>query len=236
MCIAGRVVVAGLTIVCLAIIFVGDAPAALLPITNSSFEDPSVGTGWQNNPAVTGWTKNPASGSTHFMEYNGAVGSGGVGWDGTQHLGIGNYSSGSTEISFWQDTGVAWAAHTEYTMTVSIGNRGGGWSDDPAFFGLSTDSTRANIVGTEGSAWADNDQPEGSWAHYQYFTETGAVAPTGTVHVLVGLIDASGGNRALFDAVTVDAVTTVIPEPSTILIWSLLAGLGLIGWRRRRTK
>jgi hypothetical protein len=32
------------------------------------------------------------------------------------------------------------------------------------------------------------------------------------------------------------AASEVIPEPSTLLIWSLGLLLGLIGWRRRRTK
>ena len=31
-----------------------------------------------------------------------------------------------------------------------------------------------------------------------------------------------------------DLVVTAIPEPSTILTWSLLAALGIFGWRRRK--
>jgi len=44
------------------------------------------------------------------------------------------------------------------------------------------------------------------------------------------------GNNTGLDAVTLNGVvSTIIPEPSTLLIWSLLAGLGLgVGWRRRR--
>jgi hypothetical protein len=41
-------------------------------------------------------------------------------------------------------------------------------------------------------------------------------------------------SRARFMGVILDGTSTVIPEPSTFLIWALLAGLGVgLGWRRR---
>jgi hypothetical protein len=44
----------------------------------------------------------------------------------------------------------------------------------------------------------------------------------------------NANDRARFNALQLVLIPEVIPEPSTLLIWSLLAGLGVgLGWRRR---
>jgi len=50
--------------------------------------------------------------------------------------------------------------------------------------------------------------------------------------ISVALIRVGGNGQGAFDNVRITAVD--IPEPATLLIWLLLAGLGIgAGWRRR---
>jgi len=55
----------------------------------------------------------------------------------------------------------------------------------------------------------------------------------GQINVTVRNIAAGGGYYPL-NAIVLEAVATVIPEPSALLIWSLLAGLAVaVAWRRK---
>jgi hypothetical protein len=80
-----------------------------------------------------------------------------------------------------------------------------------------------------------NNFPTGSTPadFYEFSSEfTSVGGPT----LLEFRISGSGTSRAgiSVDDAFVTGTQTIIPEPSTFIVWSLLGGLGIIGWWRRR--
>lgn len=149
----------------------------------------------------------------------------------------------ATGVYIWQDTGVALAPNTTYTLTIAAGNRGGqtaagnvttyallagantlgvaNFADTAAVIAdtgltLASGSIDANTIGAGGFA----DAPS------LVFT-TGATVPAENVVILLG--DSSPSGRSHFDNIRLDA--TAIPEVSSSLLGAL-AGLVLL--RRRR--
>jgi len=79
------------------------------------------------------------------------------------------------------------------------------------------------------------------WTEAQTFTFVipGSDLPAAAIGQPLSVkIESSGSRGIYFDNVMLTFATTgpdIIPEPSTVLIWSLLAGLGIgVGWRRRK--
>jgi hypothetical protein len=68
-------------------------------------------------------------------------------------------------------------------------------------------------------------------------TQQEIVVPEGATRLFLGYADFNGNNWNNGGSFDVNVAERAIPEPSTLIIWSLLAslGIGLAWWRRRRT-
>jgi hypothetical protein len=92
----------------------------------------------------------------------------------------------------------------------------------PVEVGVSTSATAFGTLvfsGQPGQTWTNFTQTFIAPSNASYLTVRNALTPT---------IYNSVDNFSLV------ASQQVIPEPSTVAIWSLLGGLGIIGWWRRR--
>ena len=66
------------------------------------------------------------------------------------------------------------------------------------------------------------------WAQFHTFFTAGAQSQVGVTDLIV----IRDGNDFVLD----DISLTAVPEPTTIIIWSLLGGLGLVfAWRKRKS-
>ena len=214
------------------------AHAASISINDPSFETNSGGDmnpgGWNNglDPDWTGRDGGNAGGA--FEEYiNGFVG------DGTDHVGM------ATGYYIWQDTGVAIAPNTTYTLTVAAGMRNANFSSagNASTYALLAGGTNlgaasyadtAAVVGDTNLTLASGSVDASTFDASSFsdgaplvFT-TGATVPNENLVILLG--DNSAGGRSHFDNIRLDAVAA-IPEASSVLL-SALAGLFLL--RRRR--
>ena len=214
------------------------AHAASISINDPSFEINSGGDmnpgGWNNglDPDWTGRDGGNAGGA--FEEYiNGFVG------DGTDHVGM------ATGYYIWQDTGVAIAPNTTYTLTVAAGMRNANFSSagnastyallaGGTNLGAASYANTAAVVGDTNLTLASGSVDASTFDASSFsdgaplvFT-TGATVPNENLVILLG--DNSAGGRSHFDIIRLDAVAA-IPEASSVLL-SALAGLFLL--RRRR--
>jgi hypothetical protein len=212
------------------------AHAASITINDPSFEingggDMAVG-GWNNDLAPDWQGRDGQNAGGAFEEYiSGFVA------DGTDHVGL------ATGYYLWQDTGVALAPNTTYTLTIAAGNRNANFSV------AGNQTTYALLAGTAGlgtfantgeviadgvtlaaSAFDASTLAASSYADAPslVFT-TGATVPAENLVVLLG--DNSASGRSHFDNIRLDATASAIPEVSTSLLGAL-AGLVLL--RRRR--
>jgi len=97
------------------------------------------------------------------------------------------------------------------------------WTNDSA----STDSDADNDGYMEWKQAAGTTQATAT-ANANYAAFTGLSGSTVTFRGLTT-------NRSVLSGFQIVAGTGIIPEPSTFLVWSLLAGLGIgVGWRRKR--
>ncbi len=91
---------------------------------------------------------------------------------------------------------------------------------------VSIGQLNSSFPGAESLPFLNDASPVNEWI----FSETQAVAPAGTVsvHFLALVVDFAGGNHPMyFDSVS----ATLIPEPSSLLLFAGLAGAAL--YRRR---
>jgi hypothetical protein len=187
--------------------------AALIPITNASFED-GVGTTTITNPlgnysegSFPGWT---VTGSAGRYDPNGTLSPEAV--DGTFTA----WSNGGTLL---QTLGANLTANTTYTLSLFVGDR-----SDTAFPGFTVDLLAGGSALTGGST-IFSAPANGGWSSYSYtFT---SLVNGGALGIQLG----SNGVQTNFDNVSLTAVAA-IPEPETYAMF--LAGLGLLGFAARK--
>jgi hypothetical protein len=226
-----------LTILTLGLSMIG-AQAASISVADNSFEVNAGGDmnpgGWNNGIGPDWNGRDGSSAGGAFEEYIG-----GFVADGTDHVGMG------TGYYIWQDTGVAIAANTTYTLTVAAGMRNAGFSSagnastyailaGGTNLGAASYADTAAVIGdanltlasgsVDASAFPESSFGDGSPL---VFT-TGASVPNENLVILLG--DNSPGGRSHFDNIRLDAVAAV-PEVSSALLGSLAA---LFLLRRRR--
>lgn len=105
----------------------------------------------------------------------------------------------------------------------------GGWVDPAKVEILSGTSVIA-------TPWAQSGAGHPSYwdGPWEYWSWTSATTQTVTLRYrIANTADSSFDSYALFDA-SEPQPAGVIPEPASLLVWSALAGLGIVGIRRRR--
>ncbi|MCE9547902.1 MAG: PEP-CTERM sorting domain-containing protein [Planctomycetia bacterium] len=134
--------------------------------------------------------------------------------------------------------GLNTVAGTTYTLSVRIGDgidgAGAGSADLILLFNGSPVATAT------GSAPLNSDPSDPFAFTYSFGTlTTSFVALTSGDAITIKLDNLGPANVVWFDAVQLDAEAAPpagVPEPSTFVLSALgLAGLGLVGWRRRRS-
>lgn len=191
------------------------AQAASVAVGNHSFEDPVLAAGGWSDATPPSWNESVLNGANSFTEYiNGFAA------EGTQHQG----TQGAE--SLWQVLGVAWAPNTNYTLTVASGNRAG-FTTAGGITQISLESSNESVGASLASAQVDpaTHSVAGAFADFSLLYSTGAVAPTGTIRIV---LTNAGAGRSHFDNVRLDA--SPIPEPSVLG----LAGLSALALGRRR--
>jgi hypothetical protein len=125
------------------------------------------------------------------------------------------------------------APNTTYTLSVDVGERAdfGNRGYEIAMFAGGTELDR--LTSTDAGA---PSIPVGSFSTIQLVVDANAFPGLLGQPLEIRLASLNQANtnsgQTAFDNVQLDA--TIIPEPATLLIWSLLAGLGVgLGWRRR---
>ena len=225
-----------LTILTLGLSMIG-AQAASISVADNSFEINAGGDmnpgGWNNGIAPDWNGRDGGSAGGAFEEYIG-----GFVADGTDHIGMG------TGYYVWQDTGVAIAPNTTYTLTVAAGNRNANFSGvgnastyailaGGTNLGAASYADTAAVIGSNltlasGSVDASTFDASSFGDGDALVFTTGATVPNENLVVLLG--DNSPTGRSHFDNVRLDAVAAV-PEVSSALLGSLAA---LFLLRRRR--
>lgn len=146
--------------------------------------------------------------------------------DGVNHLGVNAMPPG---YGVFQDTGVAWAPNTRYTLTVAVGNRN-------QSFTLPGNQSTIQLAWSGGSlieaAFDASVLPVSTFSDLSIIYTTGSSVPMGTVIVR---LSNEGPGRSHFDNVRLDAVRVAdaIPEPSRAL-FGLVGMTGLAAGHRRR--
>lgn len=211
--------------------------AASITVNDHSFETNAGGDlapgGWSDDLSPDWEERDGPVSNVSFEEHIA-----GFAADGTDHVGV------NTGVYLWQDTGVALAPNTRYTLTIAAGNRGGqSGAGNATTFGLLAGASTLGVANYADTAAVIADgaltlasssvdatvlAAAGTFADAPslVFT-TGATVPSENVVILLGADGA--GARSHFDNIRLDA--TAIPEVSSTLLGAL-AGLFLL--RRRR--
>jgi hypothetical protein len=217
----------------LALLAPSSAHAAPITVNNHSFETP-VTLSYTANPALGGWTfetiDSPLNYYVQLLDSTMPAVSGVT--DGTQYLGL--YTHNST-TRIYQDTGVAWAPNTVYTLSLALGNRDHSQNvGATTHFGLSTDNTVANIVG---AASVVNTEliAQQDWDIFTYSITTGSVAPVGNLFIVLTKEGQSGDARIQLDNVSLDASAVPVPAPEPASL-ALIAGGLVFALRRRKQR
>lgn len=191
-----------------------------IDVANSSFEAPALDPGgWTNDLPATGWTQLPESGSA-FIEYID-----GFSADGNQHLGM----AAGAEV--YQDLGVGLVPDSNYTLTVSAGNRNASFT--PATGQQSTFALYLGGSAADGGTLLASGMFDAGTLGESTFSDalsvsyaTGADVDPGNLFISLA---STGEGRAHFDNVGL----TVVPEPAAGLL-GFMATLGILVIRRRR--
>jgi len=206
--------------------FVFDAVGVL--VTNGSFEIPDVGDGlWSTS--VPNWTFSGDAGvfNPQNGQFPGSTGDPGTDSlptpaDGHQHLYI-NTGEATQTVGLIED-------NTIYTLDVAVGDRlepgVAGWTVELR----SGTDTLAQLASTDPGAL---NPAAGTFVGNTLEWDASGSPFVGQL-MNVALIRLGTDGQGAFDNVRISAAAAVIPEPATLLIWSLLAGLGIgVGYRRR---
>jgi hypothetical protein len=200
----------------------GSARAALVTVTNHSFESPALSPGAWSNLVPDGWTDTQGDTNHNFVEYIA-----GFSAEGAQHLGY-DPNPDPQEGGFslvYQDLAVGWDADTVYTLTIGVGNRNG----QPT--GIARMSLASSLTAPE--TYESTMTIDTATIPGQTFQDTvlqfttGPVAPPGDVRIV---LSNDPGGRVHFDNVRLDV--TPIPEPAALAVAGIL-GLGIMRARRR---
>jgi hypothetical protein len=200
------------------------AQAVIVPVANPSFEAPLT-------PNPPGWFNGDPAGWTKVGDNGGLLDDTLAGIppipDGEQVAWLDSRGAGAAIYTKLADT--LWPA--DWTLSVYVGDRTN--LPLPSYnIGFYEDTDADNVPDSPVAVATDPVTPDGT------FLQTSLTAqdvPAGTSLYLQFDVPGttSDARQALFDVVRVQAV---VPEPATLLIWSLLAGLGLVAgwWRRKR--
>lgn len=234
---------------------------SLVPVAGTSSYVVTAGNGGGLAGEVTG--NHPATSSTIPAGY--VVNSGGVAFDTTQPISgtfdfyiseAGNYSSALFMVGDIQ-TGISQTAAGEwlgmFLRERTFGARAGLTAGDGSVLFNGSGSNQYQIETNQWYAatfaWTPTAGQTGDFT----FSWTGAQGPKGPMTATGYTFDSaqawfgfgSGGyysnsHSGRFDNISITGTEfstgpKIIPEPTTLLVWSLLAGLGVgLGWRRRK--
>jgi hypothetical protein len=218
-----------------------DASVASPVVPNFSFEDPAQSPGRNNSggngntTAITGWTISGNGAGVFFPNGNGGLGNPlPAPADGSQYAFLETPNNNSpTSITTTAPVGTV-AANTIYTLTTAIGHRNTSIRlPDNYLIELLVDGIP---VASNSLLNAHTNIQASSFMDLSAsFTSpsSGSLVGGAMWIRLTHATDDGLFRQGAFDNVRLTA--SVIPEPSTFLIWSLLAGLGVgLGWRRRK--
>jgi hypothetical protein len=199
------------------------------PITNPSFETPTVATGGFTNyvtgsTSITGWT---VTGPGGVSIVSGTFNQNGVTFnaeDGIQWLDLTGDGSNSTE---GVQQSVATTSGTNYVLTFYVGNTtGGGIFGTTSTVGLDINGAQVNTYEN-----SNTDATGLNWEQFTYsFMATGASTTIGFVN-----LDPSGDNSNGLDLVDLEVGTvSTVPEPATVG----LVGLALVAvvFKKRQSR
>ena len=202
-----------------------------LLVGDYSFENNSLNPGgWGNNLSPEWQDRDGENDGGSFEEYiDGFVDK------GTDHVGM------ATGYYIWQDTGIAIAANTTYTLTVAAGNRNAihTTEENASIYGLLGGATGLGPQGYANTAAVLNSSlilasgsVDASTFNASLFADgvplvytTGATVPSENLIILLG--DNSPSGRSHFDNIRLDAVAAV-PDPSSMLLdWATIKSDGI---------
>ena len=209
-----------------AVLATSSAQAAPIVVDNFSFESPVVptGQGYIGSPSLGGWNYVNAGGSFDYVQvFDPSLPAVSGVTEGNQYYGM--YQTASTTRVF-QDTGVAWAPNTVYSLSIAFGNRNPSENiGATSIYGLSTDNTAGNILGTAGMIDTNTIAQE-DWETFAYTYTTGAVAPLGNIFIVATKEGNAAAARVQIDNVQLDASAVPLPpapEPASLVL--ILGGL-----------
>jgi hypothetical protein len=229
--------------------FVSSSMAANIAVPDFSFEAPVTG-GFQDNSGIAVDAPVPNTGSAWF--YLGGFTAGGSPV-GVQNAAANGFTAGAnpdgTQVGYvnvgaWLGSGILTtiAANTTYTLTVSEGNRGGGFAQTSGFTIALAFGSAANSSLTSPSSWGSSLHTDfagspavGTYADFTTSFSTGAADPSigQSLFILLGSDTFAGNNPIDFDNVRLDA--SPVPEPAVLSLASI-GGLAVLLMRRRFNK
>ena len=182
------------------------ANAATINVVNPSFEDPVLASGASQQGSITGWDVTPGSGIVN------------IGTSATE----GSQAAFGAPGQLSQTLAATLQANTRYTLQVDVGDLG---SND--FDGYRITLSAGGSAITDDSSSLD---PQGGFltSVRSYDALPGDPFIGGTLSVFIQ----GTSENTLFDNVRL--TTAPIPEPQTYAL--MLAGLGLVGYARFRSK
>jgi hypothetical protein len=220
--------------------------AQSITVPDFSFESPVTG-GFQDNSGIAAGSVIPNTGNAWY--YLGGFTAGGSPV-GVQNVAANGFSAGANpdgtqdgyvNVGAWMGSGALTTiqANSTYTLTVSEGNRGGGFAQTAGFtlamaFGSAVGTGLTNSANWTSSLHENyaGSPAVGTFADYTTSFTTGASdASIGqSLFVLLGSDVTAGNNPIDYDDVRL--VVTPVPEPSSMA----LAGVGSLAvlWLRQR--
>lgn len=199
----------------------GAASAQANLVTNGSFEDPTTGSYTHigvGSPALTGWTVSGAPGTGVDVVTQSLLG---AAYDGAQYVDLAG-SPGPGTISQTLATVVGQL----YQLTFAYSSN---WQG-----GLSTKQATVSVLDGFTSLYSDTLSHSGSSLSnldWQVVTTTFTATSASTTLQFDSISGGSWG--ILVDAVSVDAVTSPVPEPGSLALAGI-AGIGAFFARRRK--